>query len=367
MKIAIINRHHSSTLGGSELQADLIGSELVRYGHDVVYLAVGGRAKSYESPYRVVNVDLWPPELLELLEREKPDLVYWRHNKNLLLPTVVAAQWLGVPLVFSCAHDTDVQSLSSTIATDSPISFRRTKTLLQKTTNAVNYGGFQLVSGAVAQTGYQFQRLPVKNKVLIRNFYDPRAEPFSWPRRFIAWVGTVKQRKRPEIFVRLATSCRDLNTDFLMVGGMSDPAYAWIAEESSEYLPNFYYLGERTPAQANGIIGAAQFVVHTSDAEGFSNVLIQAWMNHKPTLTVSVDPDQLIEGYQMGRRCPDFGDLVQTTRELSADPDRIALYGANARRKAEQLFDREQNMNQLLSFFWQTLEGRQSQQVLPHR
>lgn len=356
MRIAIINRHHSTTIGGSELQADLIGREFLRQGHHVTYLAVGGKDARDQSPYEVIDIDLWPPNLVRVLERVKPDIIYWRHNKNHLLRTALTARWLGIPLIFSCAHDTDVHHFSSTIAEDSPIAFRRTKTTAQRAINALNYQGFQLVSGAVAQTEYQLQRLPVEEKVLIRNSYAPDTEAFCWPRRFIAWVGTIKQRKRPELFVELAARCREVPADFLMVGRIADPSYTWIAEESDKNLPNFHYLGERTPRETNGIIGSSQFVVHTSDAEGFSNVLIQAWMNHKPTLTVSVDPDELIKRYEMGQKCIDVETLVRNTQKLTGDPSRITFYGTNARKKARELFDREQNVEQLLRFFQEILQ-----------
>ncbi len=56
MNLLIINQHPSDSLGGSEMQCDLIARGLTERGHQVVYASVGSmRKEEYPGlPYRVV-------------------------------------------------------------------------------------------------------------------------------------------------------------------------------------------------------------------------------------------------------------------------------------------------------------------------
>ncbi len=349
MHFVLINKHRDEFLGGSELQCDLIARTLLEKGHRVTYLAVSGTRSVYQTAYEVRNLDGELRGLSDALSELEPHVVYWRHNKRGLLRSVITCKKLGIPFVFACASENDVLVFASTIPDDSPIRFRRLKQLYQKARSAYDYGAHFLVDGAIAQNTAQYAALRASNKIQIRNSYIDQCESFEWRRPFIVWVGTVKQSKKPELFVELASRCSDLPVDFLMIGPLADPSCEGIREDSRT-SDNFHYLGERPYAEANGIIAASEFLVHTSVSEGFSNVLIQAWMNAKPTLTISIDPDDLISTNEIGNRCDTFGGLVSRTRKLISEPSLTNELGRNARKIAEPLFDVEDNVDALIEF-----------------
>ena len=112
MKILIINNHPSDAFGGSEMQCDLIARGLTERGHEVIYGAVGKNHKE-EYPgllYTVVPLAIKKRGALShILQQEKPDVIYWRFNKNYLKKAVYDSNKEGVPFVFAVSNVNDTR------------------------------------------------------------------------------------------------------------------------------------------------------------------------------------------------------------------------------------------------------------------
>jgi glycosyltransferase involved in cell wall biosynthesis len=148
-------------------------------------------------------------------------------------------------------------------------------------------------------------------------------------RQMILWVGNIKSWKRPELFLELARRCSDTDLEFVVVG----------AGDVGQTIPaNVRLLGALDHAATMTLLRDSLFLVHTAqpEIEGFANVLLEAWSNGKPTLTLGVDPDGVINRYGLGVVCSSMDDLEEQTRRFLRD---LSLRG-NAGRAAREYIRR---------------------------
>ena len=361
MKILLVNQHPLDVIGGSEIQCDLIAAELARRGHDVLYFAVYGRQTAYAAPYRVEAGALTWRNLARTLAHFQPDLVYWRHNKRQLLRSVLLFKLKRVKVVFAISHQNDVGKWAHKVRRGGE-RWRETLTWLRTSwrpalASRVNHFGYYLVDGVVAQLRQQTGQLPIKREIVIANSVDASAEPFAWKRPFVIWAASIKQSKNPERFIELARSLQDAPVDFLMAGEIVHRRYHELIAQAAS-LPNFHYLGAKTYRELNGMIRQARLLVHTCEPEGFPNILIQAWMQGKPTVSLYYDPDQMIAQHRLGCCSGTFAQFQTDVRRLLTDDELCATMGQRARQFAEARFSPEYNVRELEAFFRKICEQK---------
>jgi glycosyltransferase involved in cell wall biosynthesis len=359
MKVLIIARHLLRELGGIEIQCDLIARGLHGRGHDVTYALIGDREwEQADVPYGLQQWNGRDVEgLRNVLSRYSPDVIYLRHNKIRLRMIARAAHRAGVPVVFATSSLQDVQPWSFHRSADRMTPRRLASIAWQRLKSRWNWGGFRWVDGAVSLNADYLPRVPVARRVHIPDSMDATAEPFSWPRPFVAWVAQLKDYKHPEAFVELARRCRDLPVDFLMVGGLAHERFAWITRGDGT-PPSFHYLGQMSPRQVNGFLAASELMVHTCEPEGFGNNFIQAWQQARPTLSLQFDPEGIIERERLGSVPGTLDGLEADLRRLLADPGHRAAMGARALRHASANYDPATNVARLESFLRDIVASR---------
>ena len=148
----------------------------------------------------------------------------------------------------------------------------------------------------------------------------------------VLWLGTYKWTKRPDRFIELAASLPEQR--FIMTGVIPPPPLSqehWqAARAASERLSNLEVHGYLPHSGVSELLSRAALLVHTSAAEGFSNVLLETWAQGLPTVSF-VDPDGLIEREGMGAAVREFPELLSRVRELIRDPAARRAAGARAR------------------------------------
>ncbi|MEQ1893280.1 MAG: glycosyltransferase family 4 protein [Planctomycetota bacterium] len=348
LRLVLVNRHVEDMLGGSELQCDQIAAELVRRGHALTYAVRLARRAAYERPYACAPLrDL--AEFERLLERCRPDVVYWRFNRAGLRGALRATQRHGALFVLALSHDDDTRVLPRSSDLWPP---QRALRALQAGWNALARAR---IDGFVAQHEGQARGLPPERTRVIHNSAFVAAQPFHWPRPYVAWVANLKARKRPERFVALARACAASGLDFLAVGALQDRRYAWLGERAR--VPSqAHWLGALPPAETNGVIAGAEALVLTCEPEGFPNVLLQAWSLARPTLALAYDPDGLIARHRLGALAASESELARELLRLWAAPDERAACGARARALVEREFSLPANVTALESFLRELLE-----------
>jgi glycosyltransferase involved in cell wall biosynthesis len=206
----------------------------------------------------------------------------------------------------------------------------------------------------IAQLNQQTGRLPIQREVVIHNSVDRTVRTFQWEKPFIAWVGNFKGIKHPELFIELTRRFQNAGVDFLMVGKMSEHYEQQL--KHAELPASLYLLGPKTYHEVNGILQQALFLVHTSSVDGFSNVLIQAWMQGKPTISIWYDPDNMTKNNEIGLASGGLEQLVIDTKTLIENPSRRKEMGLRAKKFAEAHFDPEVNMQKFEQFFLELCE-----------
>ena len=350
MKVAIVNRHVDDVLGGSEMQCDNIATGLSKKGHEVIYIApAGSNTKDYGRSYKIVATASNAEAIAGAVSAAKPDIVYWRFNKYFLYKSAKAIAQKKIPLVFSISHISDTQRWTYLIDPyKSPINF--IKAMKQGLVNALNYRGFKYVSGVASLNTQFLNLLPVKKQRYLPNSVDTSAVPFAWPKPYVVWVSNLKPQKQPDLYVKLARDLADTGVDFLMVGNIFYDDYNYIRSEH-ERLPNFRYLGPKTPQEVNGILDHCLLNIHTCKPEGFGNIFIQAWLKRKPTVSLAFDPGGLIAEQQLGG----FGDgsyetfRAQVRKLIEQAPFREAT-GEKAYQFAVENFSIEKTVNEIEDF-----------------
>ena len=98
---------------------------------------------------------------------------------------------------------------------------------------------------------------------------------------------------------------------------------------------NLQYLGARSQVEVNELLGRAHIFVNTSTHEGFPNTFIQAWLRQVAVVTLTVDPDGVLEQEQVGIVAHSEPGLTAAVRRLIDHPDVRSAYAERGRRHAE--------------------------------
>jgi glycosyltransferase involved in cell wall biosynthesis len=115
----------------------------------------------------------------------------------------------------------------------------------------------------------------------------------------LLWVSNIRQLKRPDRALRLASQLPELAMH--MAGGplRGEQALYRAVEHAARAHPNLTFHGRLPYAEASDLYGRARLLVNTSDVEGFPNSYLQAWVRGTPVVTL-IDPDRVIEREGLG-------------------------------------------------------------------
>jgi glycosyltransferase involved in cell wall biosynthesis len=334
--------------GGAEYQIERLIDVLNSRGrHEIYYLNSVSGEDDDPDRYRVVRVghDPRPPRfgylcqavpLYKALEEIRPRAIYQRVACGYTGVCAYYAQRHNINLVWHVAHDSDV---SPGMSLDGRNPVRR---FLEK--RSVEYG-IRRASRIVTQTADQAALLERNYRrradAVIPNFHPTPSERIDKSGVCtVVWVAGIKPWKRPEAFVNLADSLRDLaDVRFVMVGadttGPGEKPWAQALLRRMQDIPNLQYLGAQSQAEVNQLFARSHVFVNTSRYEGFPNTFIQAWMREVPVVSLQVDPDRLLEVQKLGMVCEDSEQqLAAAVRKLVTDADTRLQYARRAREYA---------------------------------
>jgi glycosyltransferase involved in cell wall biosynthesis len=340
MRVGLVNGGFAlDKVGGSELQTMLLGRELSAVGDEVHYIAVSSSAPdlgvSREEGMLVHRLDKARTRrsrraaLHGLVQDLSLDILYVRIIG--WIPDVLAiGRASGVGVVAQVASDLDLVPARGTRA----LLGLRVREFQRITEHNAGMRAFGAVDHVIVQTESQLQSLRRVSHVpatVIKNMFSevaPRAA--LGPRDTVVWVGSLKQVKRPEAFVRLAQELADAPARFVMAGEAQDHALGELVRAAASRLPNLSYLGPLSVEEASCLIADSLMLVNTSSAEGFPNTFIQAWSAGVPVATLGVDPDRVISRLGLGGVAAAERGLHELVRDLIDDTARRALIGARA-------------------------------------
>ena len=353
MRIAVVNQHPSDVVGGSELQCDLVARGLVARGHDVTYVAVTSSSAARpdphpDAPYALQRVAPDADAIVAACVASRADVVYWRMNRPTLPGVVRGLREHRIPLVFAIAHADDVARWPVRPWPRAGTLRDHLHELRVRLRHRRSWAAFSGVDAIASQRADLIGRAPVARQQLVRNLMVEDAEPFDRPRPYIAWVGSLQQRKRPELLPAVADAVAPLGVDVVVAGGLRDDRYRALVE-SPGARPNLQHVGILPQAQVVGLLAGARALVMTAHEEGFANVLLQAWWHGTPTVSLGYDPDATIATHDLGAACDE--DVARFLREAASvaavDGDEAARRRAHIMAFARSAFAAEPTLDML--------------------
>ena len=334
--------------GGAELQVALLAKELVLRGHEVV-IAGGDMGQKDGRVFEgvvtrnagrfhtggLLDTLLALPKVIGLLSEYRPEYVCVLGWTAWLYILARLRFLFGYKLVFICGLDTEIDG-----------SFGRNHgwkgRLFEK--------GVALSDIRFAMSEYQ-RGLFRKGRLscgMYRNLILPRKSSRKSAKHFdLLWVGRCQHIKRPHLFLDMVKSLPE--ADCKMICPREDEAlWQTVADRAARFTNLTFH--ERIPyAEIQEHYDGARFLVSTSEAEGFPNVMIQAAQGGAGILSLELDPDDLIRTFCAGFCANgDFESLVITTRVLLADQESSWKMGQAAERMLSEWLDNGKNTDAFL-------------------
>jgi glycosyltransferase involved in cell wall biosynthesis len=253
------------------------------------------------------------------LKRADADVYYQRACGSMVGVITLLCKLLNHPYVCSTSSDMDVNG-----------SKERGMNIIKR--SVFKYGmkhADRILVQTEAQNANLLKRFG-RGGVLIRNTYALPENGLDLERRFIIWVASFRDLKRPELFLEIAARVRE--QEFLMVGGPYQHHLELydIIKEKAQAVPNLKLTGMVHPDEVGRYFDQAKLLVCTSTVEGFPNTFLQAWSRGVPVIS-TVDPDSLIARLDLGRFCSSVDELVEAVSMLSSDDDLCREIGERAR------------------------------------
>ncbi len=313
-------------IGGAELQQVIIARGLARRGYRVSMICLDhGQPDGLDSGGVVVRRAygptaglpglrfVWPrlTTMWQCLSRVGADIYYQRAGSMLTGVMAAHARRHGKKSIFA-------------VAGDPMIRFTRDRWIyeygVRHTDRIVVQNEKQKVS-----IREQFKR----DSTLIPNCYQPSPPGQGSGACGTLWVSTIRQLKRPELFLDLAEALPAYR--FTMIGGVGDGErrlYERIRRRAAR-IGNLQFVGFLPYAEADRYFENASLFINTSDSEGFPNTFLQAWARRVPTVSF-VDCGARADGRSVGVAVASFAELVDTVSGLLANDSRRHDLGATS-------------------------------------
>ena len=348
MKIFTVhNFSPTERIGGSEIQCWNLAKYLKKMGHKTAYVSLlGFKGKSQEKGdgFRIYYLYSKGKNKLKiflkfykLLKKEKPDICYVRNFKYLFFLTRVC-KFLKIPVVFNTSHINDCKPDLEKIKFNINL-FKFLKSIrivIQRHLNFSALKKIEIVTINKEHAELLKQKYNIKATPIYNSMEDNYERNKVKKKKQMVWVNNIKARKRPELFIKLANQFKNSDYRFLMIGKFQVDIehYKKLIEECEKENNNFKYLGVKTPGEVDRILAESEILVNTCQPEGFGNNFIQAWFNKCPTITLSFDPDNIIEKNKLGYYSKTFDKMVEGARNLMNDRELAREIGEKARKYA---------------------------------
>jgi len=339
-----MRHHYLDALGGAEVQAHLIARVLQDHGHVVRYMALRGNAEAQKPS---VTIDSSGVEVVRLpragvdssveamlrreLESFAPDVCYTRTFSDVAVILRTCGR-VSVPCIYHVSRDDQCSALPLWVTWRS---YRPRHV-------AAHVAAYRAVkrsaSLVVCQTEDQRRRLVghdrsfgARTRVVAKLWPEPEKKDAGGDS--VIWIANLKRTKRPALFLRLARDLKAEGTlDFVMIGqasgGRLDREVA-----RSVASGDLRYLGPLSLNDAEAQLHQAALLVNTSKVEGgFPITFLQAFALGVPVISLTVDPDGILNGTGLGLRSGTYKQMKDDVRRVMGDPALAASMAECGRR-----------------------------------
>jgi glycosyltransferase involved in cell wall biosynthesis len=342
-------------VGGAEVEQVFLARELVAHGFDICFVTYhhGVNKTEYANGIKIIKTyernkvnKLTFLQKIKLiwsaLKKANADIYFHESGAKGVLPL-----FCGINMkkyIYRVASDAVVLSkpLSGSYSFSQKIAdvleIRRANSVIAQT-------NFQKT---ILKERFKVESVVIKNGLVMPKDYCKKSDP-----PIVLWVGSISTVKQPLLFVELAKSLPRVN--FEMIGGRGDPQLYEEIEAVSKKIPNLKFHGFVPFQKIDEYFRKASIFVNTSRIEGFPNTFIQAWAHRVPVVSLTVDPDGIIQNEKLGFRSGTFKQLISDVTTLLNDEKLRKTLGENARKYAEREHDIKKTVKMYIKVFNQLL------------
>lgn len=165
----------------------------------------------------------------------------------------------------------------------------------------------------------------------------------------VLWVGRSISVKQPKIFLKLAQKYP--SNDFIMICPKStnESKLFYDIRKMAESISNLEFIDYVEPHKISEYYKRAMIYVTTSTSEGFANTMMEAMEAMCPILSLNINPDNIIEKYEMGLYTRSIDQFYKNFETLAKDPSLRAKMGANARKYLAEHHNEEKIIDEFKS------------------
>ncbi len=189
----------------------------------------------------------------------------------------------------------------------------------------------------VVQTQTQRRRLREtfqKDAVVIQSGHEAPVDQVRTLPIKVLWIGSIKEVKQPEMFMKLAAASENMACEFWLAGQSADAKLGDDIKRWSASRRNVRFLGPIPFEDSARLIAQAHVLVNTTREgyEGLPNAFVQAWLAGTVVLTLHANPDDAIRREKLGFQCASIDEMVTHIRRWIERPDEWAELSENSRR-----------------------------------
>jgi len=346
-----MNYLYKQRLGGAEVQAWLLAKQLAKSGHHVTYIAenIKDSLKKIET---IEGVEIhWIPKRYyfdilnhniysKTLKQISPDIIVQRYTS--LYTGIIGkyAKLHNIAFMWICTDDgipfkNHFRQRQQLILKRTPKKFF-TKFITQSYASikdTYKNDGMKYVTHPCVQNQDQYDLLlnnfGLKGHLIHSGHEKPKSSNRAADPPLILWVGNLGPRKRPEIFIKLAKQCSQLNLRFRMIG--THPDKARLDKLFSNKSNNLEWKGALPLEETLAVFDQASILVSTSTYEGFPNTFVQAWLRGIPVISFGVNPNQVVTKHNLGKIVDSIPEAQQAiiqyiSNDISTERERIKQY-----------------------------------------
>lgn len=326
------------TPGGAERQIYLISTHLAKCEDWEVSICVGdyGQAEMVELEgvklYRSISSDRGRVQQLPLLyaclKNIQADVYVFRTVDLGVAVGAFLVKLLGKKMVYMVANadEANPKALKSWFG-----SFR----------SAAMAWVYRNVDALMVQTDEQardfklYRGLEVKSKIpnLFIGEHVERDKPLI--REIVLWVGRSDPLKRPHLFIEMAR--RFPQSQFVLISPATTyHEYSEKVKQLSREVDNLMLLERQNQEELMTWYAKAIVLVNTSVSEGFSNAMLEALYAEVPMLTMGVNPDGILDRFELGYTSKDEKEFDRHFERLIQDENLRKQMGQRGRNYVEK-------------------------------
>jgi glycosyltransferase involved in cell wall biosynthesis len=349
----VLEEKDLGSAGGAEVEQVALAKELVSYGYDVSFVTYDYGQKHLDKMEKIRVIKTYRREKVSKMNSYMKFAYIWKGLRK-----------ANADLYFYEAGSDGVMPFFSYV--------NKKKFIYRVPSDAVVLGGtrkvtvrfarkleIRMADAVVAQS--QFQKRILKENfdvesVIIKNGLQlQETDCEKWIPPVVLWVGTISNVKRPELFLALAKALPYVR--FEMVGGRTErnPKLFEDVENAAKQLENLVFHGFVPYHEVDKYFKGASIFVNTSSVEGFPNTFIQAWAYCTPVVSLSVDPDKVIQNENLGFCSGTFRQFVSDVATLLENEELKKSIGKNGRKYVEREHDIKKIVRKYIKIFEEIL------------